>query len=213
MRIRNIKDAHLKINKAKNIISVDELKDKLDPNKTNALEIGSGKGGFIYQKALTNSDINYLGIEKNATVILKMINKCENLEQLNNLFIINGDFALIDEQFPQASFDQIYLNFSDPWPKKRHAKKRLVDQAFLNKYQRILKPNGTIEFKTDNDQLFSYALEMINSLEQIKIIAYTNDLHSLDINDDLLKDNVITEYEHRFINLKKNINKIVFKFI
>ncbi|WVH34845.1 hypothetical protein RUS48_01885 [Mycoplasmoides gallisepticum] len=83
----------------------------------------------------------------------------------------------------------------------------------MNKYQRILKADGIIEFKTDNDQLFDYAIEMINSLEQIKIIAYTNDLHSLDSSDALLKDNVITEYEQRFINLKKNINKIVFKFI
>lgn len=213
MRIRNIKDAHLKINKSKNIIGVDELKTKLDPNKFNALEIGSGKGGFIYQKASTNPEISYFGIEKNATVILKMINKSERLEQLTNLFIIHGDFALIDHEFPNACFDQIYLNFSDPWPKKRHAKKRLVDLTFLNKYQRILKADGIIEFKTDNDQLFNYAIEMINSLEQIKIIAYTNDLHSLDSNDDLLKDNVITEYEQRFISLKKNINKIVFKFI
>lgn len=213
MRIRNIKDAHLKINKAKNIIGVDDLKTKLDPKKFNALEIGSGKGGFIYQKALTNPGINYFGIEKNATVILKMINKSERIEQLTNLFIIHGDFALIDHEFPNVCFDQIYLNFSDPWPKKRHAKKRLVDLTFLNKYQRILKADGIIEFKTDNDQLFNYAIEMINSLEQIKIIAYTNDLHSIDSSDALLKDNVITEYEQRFINLKKNINKIVFKFI
>lgn len=142
-----------------------------------------------------------------------MINKSERLEQLTNLFIIHGDFALIDHEFLNACFDQIYLNFSDPWPKKRHAKKRLVDLVFLNKYQRILKADGIIEFKTDNDQLFNYAIEMISSLEQIKIIAYTNDLHSLDSSDALLKDNVITEYEQRFINLKKNINKIVFKFI
>ncbi|WP_027122100.1 tRNA (guanosine(46)-N7)-methyltransferase TrmB [[Mycoplasma] imitans] len=213
MRIRNIKDAHLKINKAKNIISIDQLKVKLDSNQNNVLEIGSGKGGFIYQKALNNREVNYFGIEKNATVILKMINKCEQLEQLTNLYIINGDFALIDHEIANQSFDKIYLNFSDPWPKKRHAKKRLVDINFLSKYQRILKPDGIIEFKTDNDALFAYALEMIQSVEKIKIIAYTFDLHSLDINDDLLKDNVITEYEQRFINLNKNINKVVFKFI
>lgn len=139
MRIRNIKDAHLKINKAKNIIGVDDLKTKLDPKKFNALEIGSGKGGFIYQKASTSPGINYFGIEKNATVILKMINKSERLEQLTNLFIIHGDFALIDHEFLNACFDQIYLNFSDPWPKKRHAKKTVSWSSFLKQISKNLK--------------------------------------------------------------------------
>ncbi|MDC4163356.1 tRNA (guanosine(46)-N7)-methyltransferase TrmB [Mycoplasma bradburyae] len=213
MRIRNIKDANLKITKVRNTIKIEQLIDILDFNKNNVLEIGSGKGGFIYQKALNNPDINYLGIEKNATVILKMINKFSDIENLQNLSILNGDFAIIQENIPEQIFSKIYLNFSDPWPKKRHAKKRLVDLEFLMKYKRILKPDGVIEFKTDNDGLFEYAIETIQSNDQIKIIALTRDLHSLDENDDLIKDNVITEYEQRFINLNKNINKVVFKFI
>ncbi|QZX49414.1 tRNA (guanosine(46)-N7)-methyltransferase TrmB [Mycoplasma sp. E35C] len=213
MRIRNIKDADQKIAKSKNVISVEQLKTKLDINKNNVLEIGSGKGNFIYQKALNDRSVNYLGIEKNATVILKMINKFTDLENLNNLFILNVDFAQIDDQIPDQIFQTIYLNFSDPWPKKRHAKKRLVDLEFLKKYQRILKNDGTIEFKTDNDKLFDYALEMIEGSDNIKIITFTRDLHKLDQSNDLLKNNVITEYEQRFINLNKNINKVVFKFI
>ncbi len=176
------------------------------------LEIGSGKGGFLWEISRTRPNDNFVGLEKQLTVIAKAIGRYERSgTDAANLVVVHGDAARLGEIFLPGAFDGIYLNFSDPWPKKRHAKRRLVHAGFLDAYARILKPGGTIEFKTDNGQLFAYCLEQI-ALRGATVLAQTGDLHGLDPADPLRAGNVVTEYERKFVAQNKKIGKIVFCF-
>lgn len=222
MRLRNNPNAlkqALKSNYFKDLSDIKKIATKdLFKNNLNLktfLEIGSGKGDFLWKIAEKNKNYNFLGIEKSSTIILKALNKYQNKENiLNNLLLCLADANKVDELFENESFDGLYLNFSDPWPKKRHAKRRLVDINFLNKYKAILKPQAIIEFKTDDLNLFNYCIEQINLVkEQIQVIYQTNDLYSLPDAHHLKQSNISSEYEEKFRSNNKKINKIVFKFI
>lgn len=157
------------------------------------IEIGMGKGRFLMEMASLHPEINYIGIEKYSSVLVRAIQKMEENE-LANVRFIRMDAEEITEVFGAGEADRIYLNFSDPWPKDRHAKRRLPSRQFLARYERILKPKGTIEFKTDNRALFDFALEELEPAGwQADEITY--DLHA---DERLMQGNVMTEYEARF---------------
>ena len=168
------------------------------------IEIGMGKGNFIIQMAQENPEINYIGIEKYSSVLIRALEKCEELE-LNNLKFIRMDAEYICDVFEKDEVDRIYLNFSDPWPKDRHAKRRLTSRQFLGRYDQILKPDGIIEFKTDNDQLFEFSLEEIPEANW-KLVDSTWDLHN---NEELCKGNIMTEYEAKFSSMGNPIHKLI----
>ena len=156
-----------------------------------------GKGDFIIGKAMQNPNINYIGIEKFDSVIVRAIQNLENID-LPNLKLIRMDALEIDNIFDKE-IDTIYLNFSDPWPKNRHSNRRLTSKIFLEKYEKIFKGIPCIIQKTDNRKLFEYSL--ISFIEN----NYKIDELSLDLYKDDIKDNIATEYEKRFVSLGQNI--------
>lgn len=156
------------------------------------IEIGMGKGKFILEMAERNPEINYIGIEKYSSVLVRAVEKTENFEG-ENLRLIRMDAEEIEEVFAPEEVDRIYLNFSDPWPKDRHAKRRLTSARFLERYDHILAPDGRIMFKTDNRNLFDFSLEQIEKAGWI-LENYTYDLHNSKFNE----GNVMTEYEEKF---------------
>ncbi len=200
MRLKHIKNADEIISKSKYLVkSPKENKgkwNKVFKNDNNIeIEIGTGKGKFIIGKALENPNINFIGIEKYDSPLVSAVKKLEELE-LNNLKLICFDALEIEEVFDHE-IDKIYLNFSDPWPKKRHTKRRLTSSVFLNKYESLFKNEKRIEMKTDNDDLYEFSIESLieNGYDVIK--TDTNYL-----------DTIRTEYEDKFISLGKNINYI-----
>ena len=154
------------------------------------IEIGTGKGDFIIGKAKQNPKINYIGIEKYDSVLVRAVQKLENIE-LPNLKLMLLDAEEINDIF-KGNVDTLYLNFSDPWPKKRHEKRRLTSQEFLKKYDNMFKSKKHIVMKTDNRHLFEYSLVSFVSYGY-KIVDISLDLYS-----DNYKDNVATEYERKF---------------
>lgn len=200
MRLKHIKNADVIINRSEYIIqSPTEHKgswNKLFNNDNNIeIEIGTGKGKFIIEKALQNPDINFIGIEKYDSPLVSAVKKLEELD-IKNLKLICYDAFTIGEVFDKE-VHKIYLNFSDPWPKKRHAKRRLTSEIFLSKYDSIFKDLKRIQMKTDNDDLYEYSLE--------SLISYGYDVVKTDTN---YFDTITTEYEDKFISLGKNINYI-----
>ncbi|MDL2301387.1 tRNA (guanosine(46)-N7)-methyltransferase TrmB [Lachnospiraceae bacterium OttesenSCG-928-D06] len=168
------------------------------------LEIGMGKGRFLYTLAERFKEINYIGIEKYSSVLYRGIQKMEEAP-LPNLRFICMDAEDITNIFAKGEIDCIYLNFSDPWPKDRHAKRRLPSKEFLNRYDEILKRDGQIEFKTDNVELFAFAeQELKDSKWNVKALTY--DLHSDEI---LMEGNVMTEYEEKFSSKGNPICKYI----
>jgi len=168
------------------------------------IEIGMGKGTFITTLAQNNPEINYVGIEKYSSVLLRAVEKQDEL-QLPNLRFIRMDAEAICEVFGEYEVDRIYLNFSDPWPKDRHAKRRLTSRQFMARYNTILKKDGRVEFKTDNKDLFEFSLEEIKEAGwELKVV--THDLH----NDSVLSEgNIMTEYEKKFSEMGNPICKLV----
>lgn len=157
------------------------------------IEIGMGKGKFLYTLAKNHPEINYIGIEKYSSVLLRAIQKMEE-EPLPNLMFIRMDAEELTEVFGEEEIDRIYLNFSDPWPKDRHAKRRLPSAQFLARYDAVLKKDGFLEFKTDNRALFDFAVEELPRAGW-KLKALTYDLHADPV---LMEGNVMTEYEEKF---------------
>lgn len=170
------------------------------------IEIGTGKGHFIIQLAQQNPDINYIGIEKYTSVLLRAVQKMECLEQpLANLRFICMNAENLSDVFASQEISKIYLNFSDPWPKKRHARRRLTSREFLHLYDQILTKSGKIEFKTDNKQLFDFSLNELPAADW-KLEAYTNDLHK---DSKMNENNIMTEYEQKFSSLGNPIYKLI----
>lgn len=167
------------------------------------IEVGMGKGKFIMELAALHPDINYLGIERYPSVLLRALKKREELE-LPNVFFLCVDAARLAEIFAPGEVARIYLNFSDPWPKERHAGRRLTSPAFLRVYDRILAPEGVVEFKTDNRGLFDYSLEAIPEAGW-EVKAFTRDLH----HSDMAEGNVMTEYETKFSAMGNSICKLI----
>ena len=166
------------------------------------IEVGMGKGKFITELAALNPDVNYIGIERYSTVLVKALRKREQLE-LPNLYFMCIDARKLAELFAPEEVERIYLNFSDPWPKDRHAGRRLTSPQFMKVYDQILKKDGRVEFKTDNRGLFDYSLESIPEAGW-KISEHTFDLHHSGMAD----GNVMTEYESKFAAEGKPICKL-----
>mgnify|MGYP000456242285 FL=1 len=168
------------------------------------IEIGMGKGRFIMDLARMHPEINYVGIEKYSSVLLRGIQKMET-DPLPNLYFIRMEAEEIADVFGREEVERIYLNFSDPWPKDRHAKRRLPSREFLKRYDEILVRDGVIEFKTDNEDLFRFALEEIAPAGW-QLLQMTEDLHH---DEKMLAGNVMTEYEEKFSALGNPIYKYV----
>ena len=204
MRLRHIKGADEDIKKSKYYIDDPESYkgsfNKLFNNKKPIhLEIGMGKGNFIIEMAKRNPDINFIGLEKFDSVLVKAVEKLNDIE-LDNLKLIWYDAATIDKVFDHE-IDTLYLNFSDPWPKKRHAKRRLTHESFLEKYDNIFKKGNNIIMKTDNRKLFEYSVKSFTDY------GYKIDDISLDLHSDEV-DIVETEYEKKFTKKGNVIYKV-----
>ena len=180
------------------------------------IEVGMGKGRFITELARKHPEINYIGIERYTSVLLRAVEKLQAEGQEaeikeaaadipENLYFICMDATELPEVFAPEEVARIYLNFSDPWPKDRHAKRRLPSRQFLARYDQILKKDGTIEFKTDNRGLFDFALEEIEPAGW-RLLMHTFDLHA---DAELMKDNIMTEYEEKFASKGNPICKMV----
>ena len=164
------------------------------------IEIGMGKGQFIIENAIKYPDINFIGIEKFDSILALALKKIP--EKLTNLKMIRLDALNIEEVF-QDEIDKIYLNFSDPWPKKRHEKRRLTSNVFLEKYDKVFKKDKIIEMKTDNKDLFCYSIKSFNNY------GYYIDFLTFDLAKCEEVDNIMTEYEEKFTKLNNPIYKIV----
>ena len=203
MRLRNVKDASIKIDASNYIIKDYEdykgnYKSIFNNDNKLCIEIGMGKGDFIIGMARNNPDINFIGIEKYDSVMVRAVEKLDGVD-LQNLKLIKMDAEYIENAFDKE-IDTIYLNFSDPWPKDRHAKRRLTSPVFLNIYDGIFKDINRIVMKTDNIDLFNYSIDSLTS-HGYDIIYKTNNLNCLD------GKNIMTEYESKFYNKGIKINK------
>lgn len=156
------------------------------------IEIGMGKGKFILALAGMHPEINYVGIEKYSSVLVRALEKRHSYEG-SNLFFLRMEAEEIADIFDEGEVDEIYLNFSDPWPKDRHAKRRLTSKEFWARYDRILKADGRVIFKTDNRSLFDFSLEQVAEAGW-KLENVTYDLH----HSEYVTGNVMTEYEEKF---------------
>lgn len=208
MRLRHIKGAEEEIAESPYVVQDPQsLKGKWNELFGNdhpiRIEVGMGKGKFIMELAEKNPDINYVGIERYSSVLLRGLQKRAEME-LSNIYFMRIDALELADVFGKDEVDRIYLNFSDPWPKDRHAKRRLTSDRFLAVYDQMLKPDGIIEFKTDNQDLFRYSLEAIPEAGW-KIDAQTFDLHA----SDMAEGNVMTEYETKFCSEGKPICKLI----
>ena len=209
MRLRNIKGAREAIEASPYVI--------LDPENYKGrwhevfgndhplrLEVGMGKGQFIMEQARRHPEVNFIGIEMYSSVLIRALQKMEE-EELPNLKFLRIDARTLPECFGPGEVDRIYLNFSDPWPKDRHAKRRLTSRQFLARYDQVLKSDGIIEFKTDNRPLFDF------SLEEAKETNWHIDLCTYDLHheEELMQDNIMTEYEARFSAQGNPIHKMI----
>ena len=169
------------------------------------IELGTGKGDFITQLAELNPEIYFVGFEMETTVVYAAARKIRE-RNLTNVRLVVFDINNIDEIFNDNEVDRIYINFCDPWPKKRHAKRRLTHVRFLDKYRRILNPEGIIQFKTDNRGLFDFSLEQFE-LANAKVNEISYDLHA-----ENPTDNIETEYEKKFSSLGVPICRCLIRF-
>ena len=202
MRLRNVKNAKKIVGNSKYVIDNPKeykgnYKEVFNNNNPICLEIGMGKGDFIINMALKYPDINFIGLEKYQSIVVRAIEKLEKLE-LNNLKLICIDALELGDIFFKE-IDTLYLNFSDPWPKKRHAKRRLTSDTFLPIYDNVFKGVKRIVQKTDNVGLFEYSIVSLSKYGY-KIMDVSLDLHATD------KDNVMTEYEKKFSSQGVRIN-------
>ena len=158
------------------------------------IEIGMGKGQFIMTLAKEHPEINYVGIEKYSSVLVRALEKQQEME-LPNIKFIRMEAENIAEVFAPDEVTRIYLNFSDPWPKDGHARRRITSVQFLQRYENILQKDGHLIFKTDNRDLFDFSLEQVEEAEHWILLNHTFDLH----HSEYVEGNVMTEYEQRFV--------------
>lgn len=216
MRLRNIPRAEGVLNECKEVVkNEDKLCGRWQEEFGNAnpvhIEIGMGKGQFLLALACQNPGINYIGIERYSSVLLRAVEKLQELNPpLSNIRFICMDARNITEAFAPGEAGRIYLNFSDPWPKARHAARRLTSAEFLARYHKILSANGAIEFKTDNRPLFDFSVAEVNGSSDFRLEGCTYDLHR-DI--EMNHGNIMTEYEEKFSSLGNPIYKLIAKRI
>ncbi|ODG90853.1 MULTISPECIES: tRNA (guanosine(46)-N7)-methyltransferase TrmB [Bacillaceae] len=165
------------------------------------IEVGTGRGRFMVGMAKANPHINYIGIEKYTSVISDALDKLIEAE-VPNLKLLNVDAQKLTDFFEDGEIDRVYLNFSDPWPKVRHEKRRLTYKTFLNMYQQILKNDGEIHFKTDNQDLFEFSI--------MSMANYGMTMHflSLDLHNSDFEGNIMTEYEEKFSSKGNRIYRV-----
>ena len=198
MRLRKKPHTDEKLKQFEDFVTVDNVEPiKKDLTRELFVELGTGMGDFITQIAERNPQINFIGLEVEKTCVLSAARKVRE-RNLSNVRLIVFDVNNITELFGEHEVDRLYINFCDPWPKKRHAKRRLTHIRFLEMYRKILKPSGEIYFKTDNRGLFDFSLEQF---------AVTNDLHA-----DEPPDNIRTAYENKFSAAGVPINSCIARF-
>ena len=226
MRQRNIKNLQEKLdmNSSFLIENPKELKGRWHAVFGNdnpiCLEIGCGKGRFITSRAMEHPEQNYIAIEGQSNVVLRALQKAEE-NSIANLRIFITYVSDLKEYFDAGELSTVYLNFSDPWPKARHAKRRLTYRDRLKNYKEVLSPGGFIEFKTDNDGLFDFTLGEIEAVGY-RVVEMTRDLHG-EMSDEMFIElsgdmsafaadaaAYLTEYEEKFMVLGKNINYVRF---
>lgn len=207
MRMRRKKNQDIRLQNCHNImvLSPDEYKGKwkqyFENDNEIYIEIGCGRGRFIAQTAKKHPDINFIAIEKDESALLSAMEQAKKLE-LSNLVFISFNAQELGDIFNHSEVSRIYLNFSDPWPPKKQAKRRLTHKNFLEVYDKILKKDGFIHFKTDNQGLFEFSLEQF-SANNWKMENISLDLHASNI-----EDNVMTEYEEKFSELGFRIYRV-----
>lgn len=212
MRLRNIRGSRERIADCEFVVHEPEKmkgnwsRKVFGNNNPIQIEIGMGKGKFLMELALKNPSINYVGIEKYSSVLIRAIDKQQEIK-LPNIMFLRFEAEYIQNIFVKDEVDKIYLNFSDPWPKDRHAKRRLTSRQFLARYEEVLRSDGLVEFKTDNRTLFEFSLEECREAGWI-LDEYTFDLHN---DTKLLQGNVMTEYEERFSAEGIPIHKMIIK--
>lgn len=216
MRIRRKKNTAEKLQDFSNFVITENIGEEykgtwrkfFDENNLSRelhVELGTGKGDFITQLAEKNPDKNFLGLEVEREVVLKAARKIQE-KNLKNVRLVLFDINQISEIFAENEIDRLYINFCDPWPKKKHAKRRLTHVNFLEMYRKILKPDGEIHFKTDNRGLFDFSLEQFE-IAGLKVRDLTFDLHANEP-----PENIRTEYENKFSSLGTPINRCVVLF-
>lgn len=210
MRLRHIPGSEEEINRSPYVVHNPEEKkgnwsEVFGNQNPIEIEVGMGKGKFIMELAMKNPDINYVGIERYCSVLLRGLQKRAEIEQeLPNIYFMCIDAKNLADYFAPGEVSRIYLNFSDPWPKDRHAKRRLTSKEFLAVYDQVLAKDGVIEFKTDNRGLFDY------SLESIPEAGWKLDMHTFDLHhSEYAEGNVMTEYETKFSAKGQAICKLV----
>lgn len=216
MRLRNIPRAESVLRECKEVVkNASEHKNHWKKVFGNAhpvhIEIGMGKGQFLLTLARRNPEINYIGIERYSSVLLRAVEKYEKLsadmqKPLPNIRFICMDAREITEVFAPGEVGKIYLNFSDPWPKARHARRRLTSSDFLALYDQILTSDGTVEFKTDNRVLFDFSVEEVKASSLFELTGLTYDLHH---DSSMNAGNIMTEYEEKFSSAGGAICKLV----
>lgn len=210
MRMRNKPWAESYLTKHNDIVDLEgvhahQVSEWFEQQQPIHIEVGSGMGKFITTLAQQNPHINYVAIERDKNVMIRVLDKVRELN-LTNIKLLCNDAVILTDYFRQGEVDRIYLNFSDPWPKKRHAKRRLTYRSFLALYQQILREDGELHFKTDNRGLFAYSLESMSQFG----MYFTKINLNLHQEDD--GDNIPTEYEHKFAEKGSRIYRMEAKF-
>lgn len=180
-----------------------KLNEVFKNNNPIHVELGCGKGKFLRETALKNQDINYIGFEKSVKVAYRCA-KSTFENDPDNYYIVYSNGDIIKDVFSPKSIDRIYLNFSDPWPKPSHYKRRMTHKSFLDVYRYVLSANGEIHMKTDNDDLFEYSVEQFKE-DNWDLNMVVRDLHNSPYNE----GNIMTEYEEKFAEEGKPINKLI----
>lgn len=211
MRLRNIKGSKEAIQSSRWVIQEPQRwkgcwNEVFGTGHPLHIEVGMGKGRFLMDMAAAHPEIDYVGIEMYDSVLLRAVQKADDREEiLENFRFIRMDARELTDVFAMGEVDRIYLNFSDPWPKDRHAKRRLTSREFLARYKKILMPGTRVEFKTDNRELFEFSLEEIREAGWI-LEASTFDLHQ---EKELSRGNIMTEYEEKFSSMGNPICKLI----
>ena len=214
MRLRNIPGSREAIASSDFVIHEDVMTEKkghwnevFGNSLPIYIEVGMGKGQFITRMASMHPDRNFIGIEKYSSVLIRALEKRGQMADLHNLYFLRMEAEDLPQVFAPGEAAGIYLNFSDPWPKDRHAKRRLPSKEFLARYDQILAPEGRIEFKTDNRDLLKF------SLEQAEEAGWTVEQLTWDLHHDpaMMEGNVMTEYEERFSAKGNPIHKVILR--
>ena len=212
MRLRNIPTARQELADSPYVIDESRLKELrgswsslFGNNHPVRIEIGMGKGQFLLALAQREPDINFIGIERYSSVLVHPVRKLSAPDAPRNIFLLRMDAEQLADVFAPGEVDRIYLNFSDPWPKDRHAKRRLPGRVFLGRYEQVLASGGLVEFKTDNRSLFDFAIE------EAAAAGWTVDACTYDLHHDpvMNEGNIMTEYEAKFSGLGNPICKLI----